>query len=199
MGISDGDERCAMSGRWLSAWGRLGVGRRVKTENPQPGTTPRPYHTVAMLLSWSLLFRVVVLLALAAHVFLQYGLARTLEPADGLNAGSVIKAAAFSLAMLVPLCWAAALPDLPAIYRHGRRHHRWAHGRCPACDYQVQAGGGVGCPECGTPMSEPPPYLFTWATVRRFVVLAFVAWVIGCAVAETWVVAGGTQWIATTA
>ena len=142
----------------------------------------RPYHK-AMPLRWPTLFRLFILLLMAGHVFVQYSLAR--EAYDWALTGSAL----FALAMLVPLASAVAIPELPEIYDRTRRHRKWEEGRCPACGYPVRAGGGIGCPECGGSMEEPVPYRFTWATVRRFAIIALVAWLIGCAGGETWAVA----------
>ncbi len=139
-----------------------------------------------MPVTWPTIFRALVVLLMAAHVFTQYSLARSMDTTAGFGVWATVKGAAFGLVMMIPLIWAVALPDLPEILRRARHQRRWEKGRCPACGYSVRKGGGPACPECGAPIAEPGPYLFTWSTIRRFVRLALLAWLIGWVMAEGW-------------
>lgn len=139
-----------------------------------------------MPVSWTALFRVVVMLLMAAHVFYLYAFARAQQEMIGLDFLTVLASSAFALVMLVPLAWAVALPDLPEIIRSQRCRQRWAQGRCSKCGYPVLYAQGASCPECGHDRGEPKAFWIGWPTARRFAVLAAVAWVIGCVTAESW-------------
>ncbi len=138
-------------------------------------------------MSWTTIFRLLVMLLMASHVFYLYTFARTLQEITGLDLAAVLASGSFALVMLVPLVWAVALPDLPDIIRTHRGRHRWLQGRCAECGYSLlQAGGGGSCPECGASRGEPSAFVFGWPTARRFAVLAAVAWLMGCVAAESW-------------
>ncbi len=139
-------------------------------------------------MSWTAILRVVVLLAMAAHVFYLYAFARVEQEVVGLDFATILASSAFGLVMLVPLTWAVALPDLPVILSNHRARRRWAQGRCSKCNYFLLYEAGADCPECGTARTEPGSFQFGWSTVQRFVVLAAAAWVVGCVGAESWVV-----------
>ncbi len=129
--------------------------------------------------------RGIVVLLMAAHVCCQYGLAGTISEPGG-PSQRVLMCSLFALAMLVPLAVGMAVPDLPEIFRRSVGHRRWAAGRCSECAYPVEASASDACPECGSAVREPAPYRFGWGTVRRFVILALVAWLVGCLAGETW-------------
>ncbi len=139
-----------------------------------------------MPVSWASLFRLLVLLVMAAHVFYLYAFARTQQEIIGLDFFAILASSSFSLVMLVPLAWAVALPDLPEIIRSQRNHHRWAQGECARCGYPVLHARGGACPECGADRNEPKAFWLGWATARRFALLAAVAWLVGCLAAESW-------------
>ena len=139
-------------------------------------------------MSWTAIVRVVVLLAIAAHVFYQYAFARAFQEIVGVGFPTILASSAFALVMLVPLAWAVALPDLPEILLNHRARRRWLRGRCSKCNYFVLYEEGINCPECGTARTEPGSFQFGWSTVQRFVLLAAAAWVVGCVGAESWAV-----------
>jgi hypothetical protein len=143
-----------------------------------------------MPLSWANIFRALVMLALAFHVFYMYCLARVKADTFGFDLGTTIVAALFALAMLIPLVWAVTLPELPEIWTtHVRARRWWKQGRCPSCGYQIE--GAITedrrCPECGLPLRAPPGYRINAHTIRLFIALNLLAWVIGCAAGELWI------------
>ena len=140
-----------------------------------------------MPVSWTTIFRLVVMLLMATHVFYLYAFARTLQEMVGLDFFTVLASGSFALVMLVPLVWAVALPDLPCIIRNHLGRRRWLQGRCADCGYfLLQAKGGGTCPECGADRGEPVAFVLGWPTARRFAVLAVGAWLMGCVAAEGW-------------
>ncbi len=145
---------------------------------------PAPYNRAAMLLSPGNLFRGLILLLLAAHVFYQFCLARTWGGAFGFHLGQTILAAAFGLVMLIPLLWAVTVPEWPEIFaRHIRGRRRFLAGRCPGCNYDLHdrgLGDEKKCPECGEPFRAPEPYRFGPKIFRAFIIINLLAWVIGC-------------------
>ena len=84
------------------------------------------------------LFRAFVLLAMAAHVFYMYCMARSMGETFGFAAVTFVKASLFSLLMLIPLFWAAAIADAPQIAARVRRQRRWRGDACPGCGYPRQ-------------------------------------------------------------
>jgi len=151
-------------------------------------TGRRPlYHPARVPLNFARLFRVLIVLVLGAHVFFMYGLARAVGGRFGFSAGVCAVATGFALAMLLPLVWAVSLPEIPLIYTRVVRARRWwASGRCPACGYPRGEAEGA-CPECGAASDRPAPYAVTAATVRRYVAVNLLAWVLGCGAAEAWI------------
>lgn len=139
-----------------------------------------------MPISWTAVFRLVVLLLMATHVFYLYAFARTLQEIVGLDLFTILASSSFALVMLVPLAWAAVLPDLPAIIRNHVGRRRWSQGRCPECGLFLLQAQGTNCPECGHERREPASFEFGWATARRFAVMALIAWALGCVAAESW-------------
>ncbi len=140
-------------------------------------------------MSFALIFRVVVMLALAAHVFYMYCTARGISETVGFRLGTTVIACLFALAMLIPLVWAVFLPDLPEFFsQHLIPRRRWERGRCPACGYDMRglAERSTACPECGSPSREPAGWEGSARTVRRFVAINMLAWAIGCLAAEIW-------------
>ena len=141
-----------------------------------------------MPMSWTAIFRVVVLLVMTAHVFYLYAFARMLQEVVGTDFQTILASSSFALVMLVPLTWAVAVPDLPQIIRAHRGRRRWLRGYCPGCNYFLLNAAGNRCPECGGDRAEPRPFEFGWPTIRRFAVFAAAAWVLGCVAAESWTV-----------
>lgn len=143
------------------------------------------------------MFRAAITLVLGLHVFTMYSTARGMGEHFGFHTGTTIIAALFALAMLLPLVWAVALPELPEALTHSILPlRRWKQGRCPACAYDmrgfIDAGNAAAtppiCPECGTPMLEPPPpemLQLSVRTARRYITLNLLAWLLGCATGET--------------
>lgn len=140
-----------------------------------------------MPVRFATLFRALIVLALAAHVFLMYCTARVLNSGIGLELDAFIVAALFALAMLIPVMWAAWLPELPEVLTQRKRHKRWERGVCPQCGYDSRSDDPTPCPECGAPFKEPMRYELSFGTLRRFLVLTVIAWGIGVAAAETWI------------
>lgn len=144
------------------------------------------YHFQIMPLSLANLFRSLIVLALALHVFYMYSLARSVIGGFGFDLGVTATAMLFSLIMLLPLIWAVTLPDWPEIYTRQIRGRRWfAAGRCAGCGYVV-AGCGTTCSECGMVRAAPRPYAVNVRTIRLFVVINLLAWLLGSAAGEIW-------------
>ncbi|MHC4428769.1 MAG: hypothetical protein ACYS0D_09260 [Planctomycetota bacterium] len=140
-----------------------------------------------MPVSWTTLFRLLVLLLVAQHVFNMYCFSRVVEESVGTETKAIVFSSFFALAMLIPLVWAVVLPDIPEIIRRQRARRRWTQGRCGSCGHLVIKADGGACPECGADRREPEPFRFSWATVRRFLALALGAWVLGSVAAESWI------------
>lgn len=138
-----------------------------------------------MPVSWTAVFRGAMLLLIAAYVFFWYAFARMRQEIVGLDVVTVLASASFALVMLVPLAPATALPDVPVLVRSEIGRRRWREGRCAVCGHSLLEGRGGSCPECGAERAEPV-FRLGWDTVRRFVTLAALAWVLGCSVAECW-------------
>ena len=142
-----------------------------------------------MPVSWTNIFRTVFVLLMAGHIFVMYSLARTQQGGFGFGLQTAILSALFALVMLLPLAPAIVLSDLPESYDRATRRRRFRNGLCPTCRYPVAPSGGETCQECGRPMTEPEPYQFTWAMLRRFVVFALIAWIAGSIASEGWLLA----------
>jgi hypothetical protein len=137
-------------------------------------------------MSWALIFRIVVVIGLSAHVAWSYAIARTIDASFGARSAIVVLGAIFALFMLVPMVWAITLPDWPEIWtQQVRGRRRWNRGQCPSCGYPRAADPGV-CSECGAPLVEPRGYRISGRTVRRYAVVNLVAWVLGCGLTEAW-------------
>lgn len=146
-----------------------------------------PAYHGAMPISLPNLFRGIILLALAAHVFYMYSTARTIGETVGLTPATVMIASLFALIMLIPFIWAVALPEFPEMYLRHVRATRWfEQGRCPDCGYPTTGSRTDRCPECGVALASPKPYAVSWHTVRLFIIINALAWLIGCASAECW-------------
>jgi len=145
-------------------------------------------HTICpMPIRFATLFRAMIVLVLAAHVFVMYSTARVMHSGFGLELDIFIIAALFALAMLIPLMWAAWLPELPEVLTQRRRHRRWQRGVCPRCGYDSGSAEPTPCPECGAPFEEPKRYELSFGTLRRFLILTVIAWGVGVASAELWI------------
>jgi hypothetical protein len=154
-------------------------------------------------LSFALCFRAAITMLLALHVLFMYSMARGMGEHFGFDVTTTMIAALFAFAMLIPLVWAVALPELPEAITHSiLPRRRWKKGRCPGCAYDmrgviglahgaasaVSAEQSVRCPECGTMMREPPPpemLQLSARTAKRFVILNLLAWLVGCTAGET--------------
>ena len=156
---------------------------------PVPKTRDPPAYHPLVPVSLTNLFRALVVLLMAVHVFAMYCLARTLEPETGFRIGVAIVGGLFSLAMLIPLLPAVGLPELPELLRWRVSLRRWRTGRCPGCGYPTRGLEDPDCPECGTALEEPAGYRFGAAAIRRFALMLVAAWIIGIAAAETWTLA----------
>jgi hypothetical protein len=141
-----------------------------------------------MPLSWPTLFRGLVMLLLALHVFYMYSIARGMSDGAGVNLPGMIVAAAFSLVMLLPLIWAVTLPELPDIFTsHIRARRWWRAGRCPGCGYERRGlPENASCPECGSPSAEPRSYRVSARTIRLFIIVNALAWMVGMGAGEAW-------------
>lgn len=137
-----------------------------------------------MPVRFATIFRVVVILALAAHVFFMYSIARVMREEFGITWSGFIVTSLFALAMLVPLLWLVWLPDAPEAYIQWRAANRWRKGRCTRCSYDISQTKAERCPECGTVLSEPSGYEFSMRTLRRFAVMNLLAWIVGVGAAE---------------
>lgn len=141
-----------------------------------------------MPLNGANLFRVLIMLALATHVFVMYSVARTVLGGFGFSVGVTITAMIFAFIMLTPLIWAVILPEWPEIYTRHVRARRWFRaGRCPACGYQL-AGEVAVCSECGAAYQRPQPYAISARTIRIFVMINLLAWIIGSVAGEAWTI-----------
>lgn len=142
-----------------------------------------------MPMSLANLVRLVTLAALALHVFVMYNIARAIGDTFGPSLSVAVLPATFSAAMLVPLVWLAAVPELPLVYaRHVRPGRLYAQGRCPGCGYNHRGLDEQSpCPECGR--SFAPPEAFSWRAdaIRRYAALNVLALIIGATSAEAWV------------
>jgi hypothetical protein len=58
------------------------------------------------------------------------------------------------LPVLVAAIWFWAIvgshPYVRTLFKRTREWHRRAHGRCPACGYDLRGSAGGPCPECGS-------------------------------------------------
>ena len=120
-----------------------------------------------MPLRFATIFRMIVILALAAHAFFMYSIARVLRDEFGIGVTAFIVTAFFALAMMVPMVWAAWLPDAPEAYSHWRASRRWANRCCPACNYDIAHIDNKVCPECGASLVEPPRYELSFRTQAK--------------------------------
>ncbi len=143
--------------------------------------------------SFAFIFRTLVLLLLALHVFYMYCIARGMSETFGFQLGATVIACLFALAMLIPLVWAVALPEIPeAISQHVIPRRRWKRGHCPSCGYDMRGRTtnvreqATICPECGRPAIEPDMWQVGRRTVGLFVSINLVAWIVGSAGGETW-------------
>lgn len=139
-----------------------------------------------MPIRWTILFRALIVAALSGHVFYMYCTARAMQGEFGFSVGTFILSALFAAAMLIPLLWAVWLADLPEAIALRRARKRFARHQCPSCGYPTSGSDSQTCPECGAALVEPPGYQWSWRTVRRFVVLNILAWVIGISAGEAW-------------
>lgn len=133
------------------------------------------------------LFRLLIVLLLTAHVFVMYCIARTMDGEIGSGIGTIILASGFALVMLLPIVWAVALPEFPEMYlRHVRGRRRYDAGRCPTCGYTPGVRNPTRCSECGEPVRKPEQYHVGIRTIRLFILINLLAWVLGCAAGEAW-------------
>jgi hypothetical protein len=136
-------------------------------------------------LSLANVFRCVVLLVLAAHVFYMYCLARANAGTFGFELGTTVVGALFALVMLIPLVWAVTLPELPEIYStHIRARRWWRQHRCCGCGYSRVGLDVLNCPECGRAIEPPRDYAVNVRTVVLFIAMNLFAWILGCTAAE---------------
>ena len=71
-----------------------------------------------------------------------------------------------------------------------RNQRRWKQGCCASCGYprSHNAEGDVyQCQECGNALNPPDHYQLTLRTVRRFVWILALGWILGVFVGEIWV------------
>jgi hypothetical protein len=142
----------------------------------------------AVPVTFAFIFRMLVMLVLATHVFYMFCTARGMSGTFGFRPGTFVIACLFAMAMLIPLIWAVFVPDLPVYFsQHMIPRRRWERGRCPACGYDRHGlNDSPSCPECGGAFEEPGRWEGGPETVRRFLMLNVLAWVIGCGVGEAW-------------
>lgn len=137
-----------------------------------------------MPISLANLFRAMVVGVLAVHVFYMYSVARAMHGDFGFDVGTALLAAMFSMVMLLPFVWAVTLPEWPEVYARHVRARRWyREGRCAACGYRLSGQGAV-CSECGAINVPPEAYSVSWRTVRTFVIVNVLAWMLGSMTAE---------------
>jgi hypothetical protein len=123
---------------------------------------------------------------MAAHVFYMYCMARSMGETFGFAAVTFVKASLFSLLMLIPLFWAAAIADAPQIAARVRRQRRWRGDACPGCGYPRQGAIDAKCTECAEPLVAPSGEILSFGTIRRFVMLLMLAWALGVGSGEGW-------------
>ena len=121
---------------------------------------PGPIRSTLLLmpLSWTAIFRMTVLLLMAAHVFYLYAFARMLQEIVGLDLAAVLASSSFALVMLTPLAPAMVLPDIPQMVRCQVGRRRWLQGRCAVCGHSLLAarGGTLLAPERRVRCESPP-------------------------------------------
>jgi len=140
------------------------------------------------MLTKNVIFRLMIVLLLAAHVFYMYALARAESDAFGVSLATVLLCAFFGALMLLPFFWLVCLPEFPEILQRqtiGPRRVR--AGKCPWCAYPAAQSGSAICAECGGSTTEPEAYEWSWRVVRIFIVMNVLAWFIGSASAETFI------------
>lgn len=138
-----------------------------------------------MNLSLANLFRAVVTLLFAAHVFFMYAYARVGDAHFGFEMRTALLGLGFSLVMLIPFVWVYWIADVPQIItRHVLPQRRWSKGKCPACGYSREGLTAATCPECGAALKPPTDYRFSLATIGRFLFVVAIAWLGGCCAAE---------------
>lgn len=131
------------------------------------------------------LFRAIVTLLFAAHVFFMYAHVRVSGEHFGFNSITALLGLLFSLVMLVPFVWVYWIADVPQIIsKHMLPQRRWSKGQCPTCGYSREGLTVNTCPECGTKLIKPQDYRFGLATIRRFLLVVTIAWLGGCFTAE---------------
>ncbi len=141
-----------------------------------------------MPVSLATIYRGVILLAIIEHVMYMYGMARVMGESTGLQSKPMLVGGGFALAMVIPLFFAAGLPELPEVLAHRRRERRWARNRCPECAYDLEGNASrfaERCPECGGTPADPRGYQFSWRTLRRFAIMAVAGWLVGCVACES--------------
>jgi hypothetical protein len=133
----------------------------------------------------STLFRLIIILLLAGHVFYMYCTARTMRETFGAEVMTILPAAGFGLLMLIPFLWLVCVPEFPEILqRHTFGPRRARAGKCPWCGYPASQAKATTCAECGRSTAMPEPYEWRWHVVRLFLVMNIAAWIIGCAAGE---------------
>lgn len=131
------------------------------------------------------LFRAIVTLLFAAHVFFMYAHVRGMGETFGFDLRTTIFGLIFSLIMLIPFVWVYWVADVPQIIsNHILPKRRWAKGGCPSCGYSREGLTTDSCPECGAQLIKPRDYQFGLATIRRFLLVVMIAWLGGCFAAE---------------
>lgn len=138
-------------------------------------------------MTWVGAFRAAIVLGLAAHVFIMYGLARCMAETFGFRPITTLVATGFSLLMLVPFAWAVGFADAPEMWarvRAGRRHRR---GQCAGCGYAVGPSAARRCPECGEAIAAPPGWDLGWPAVRRYLLMNVLALTLGVGASEAWI------------
>ena len=140
--------------------------------------------------------RILIVLALSAHVFIMYSFARAAAGTVGFDVATTVQALLFAMILMLPFVWALGIADVPDLYqRYVRPARRWNRGACPACGYDLRGHGATLhedgargiiriCPECGGGLIAPEPYRYSWSTVRRFGILMVLAIVIGAGAGE---------------
>ncbi len=126
---------------------------------------------------------------LASYFFIAFCASRAFLGGWGFPLRVLVPSLVATVVLGVFVFWLAPLADLPDMwYLHRRPAHRAARGLCPQCGHALPPGGcgSSRCPECGGTGETRPPWLLSWPTFRRFLLIEGIALLVGCAAGMVW-------------